>query len=82
MYLDESEWAVLSTLPGRELHHLRHRIERDGIVFSVREYDDGTLIAEFDGGGTQPADPPSWLDVVREVTDDEAFTGAGLADVL
>ena len=80
MYLDRAEWAMLAALPGRNLHHVRHHIERDGISLSVREYDDGTLVAEFDGGDSRPADPPAWLEVLREVTDDESFTGSGLAE--
>lgn len=79
IYLDESEWNALSQLPARRLHKRRHHIERDGIRFVVDEHDDGTLIAEFDGGDVRPEDPPSWLEVIREVTDDERFTGGNLA---
>ena len=79
IYLDEAEWEVLRTLPARRLHKRRHRVEREGTTFAVDEHDDGTLIAEFDGGEARPADPPAWLAVIREVTDEERFTGGALA---
>ena len=50
-----------------------------GVALAVDEFEDGTLVAELDGGEARPADPPAWLEVIREVTGDEAFTGAGRA---
>lgn len=79
LYLDDAEWAALSTLPARTLRKRRHHVERDGRAFAVDEFEDGTLVAELDGGSERPTDPPAWLDVVREVTLDEVFTGAGRA---
>jgi CYTH domain-containing protein len=79
IYLDDAEWAVLSRLPARTLRKRRHLIDRDGVVIAVDQYEDGSLIAEMDGGDKRPADPPGWLDVIREVTDHEAYTGAGRA---
>ncbi len=79
VYLDDAEWGVLSRLPARIVRKRRHHVERDGIVVAVDQFDDGVLIAEIDGGDQRPADPPGWLDVISEVTDDEAFTGAGRA---
>jgi CYTH domain-containing protein len=79
IYLDDAEWAVLGRLPARTLRKRRYQIERDGMVLAVDQFPDGSLVAEFDGGDLQPADPPAWLDVIREVTTDEAFTGAGRA---
>jgi CYTH domain-containing protein len=79
LYLDDAEWALLGALPGHTLRKRRHHLERDGIALAVDEFEDGTLIAELDGGEERPADPPAWLEVVREVTGDEAFTGAGRA---
>lgn len=79
VYLDDAEWAVLCRLPARILRKRRHHIERDGVVLAVDQFQDGSLVAEIDGGDERPADPPGWLDVLREVTDDEAFTGAGRA---
>lgn len=79
LYLDDGEWAALSALPGRTLRKRRHHVERDGVALAVDEYADGTLVAEIDGGDQRPADPPAWLEVIREVTGDEAFTGGGRA---
>ena len=78
-YLDDDEWALLATLPARLLRKRRHMIHRDGLLVAVDEHDDGTLIAEIDDGD-QPSDfVPEWLDVVDDVTADEAWTGARLA---
>jgi CYTH domain-containing protein len=79
IYLDDAEWTLLCRLPARILRKRRHHVERDGVVIAVDQCDDGLLIAEIDGGDERPADPPGWLDVIREVSDDEAFTGAGRA---
>ncbi|WP_017932791.1 hypothetical protein [Nocardioides sp. Iso805N] len=79
LYLDDAEWALLSTLPARSLRKRRHHLVRDGRAIAVDEFADGTLVAEIDGGEDRPADPPAWLPVIREVTDDEAFTGGGRA---
>ncbi len=78
-YLDDDEWALLAALPARLLRKRRHMIHRDGLLVAVDEHDDGTLIAEIDDGD-QPSDfVPEWLDVVDDVTADEAWTGARLA---
>jgi CYTH domain-containing protein len=78
-YLDDAEWAALAALPGRTLHKRRHILVRDGLQVAVDEHVDGTLVAELDDG-TQACDVvPGWLDVVAEVTHDEAWTGDGLA---
>ncbi|MPV38167.1 CYTH domain-containing protein [Georgenia subflava] len=79
IYLDDAEWALLSRLPGRVLHKRRHHVRRDGIDMAVDELADGTLLAEIDDGDGPPVPVPSWLDVVADVTADEAWTGAGLA---
>jgi CYTH domain-containing protein len=79
VYLDDAEWAVLTRLPARILRKRRHHVARDGILLAVDQLENGSLVAEIDGGGERPADPPAWLDVIREVTSDDAFTGAGLA---
>ncbi len=78
-YLDDEEWAVLAALPARVLRKKRHTIARDGWVVAVDEHEDGALVAEIDDGD-EPSDRlPDWLDVVRDVTRDEAWTGGGLA---
>jgi CYTH domain-containing protein len=79
IYLSDAEWSVLCHLPARILRKRRHHVERDGIVIAVDEFEDGSLVAEIDGGGQRPADPPVWLETIRDVTDDETFTGAGRA---
>lgn len=78
-YLDVEEWALLAALPARTLRKTRHLVGRDGWVVAVDEHDDGTLIAEIDDGDRPSGLIPDWLDVVRDVTHDEAWTGAGLA---
>lgn len=78
-YLDEAEWDVLAALPGRVLRKTRHVAEADGVRVVVDEHEDGTLVAEIDDGD-EPSDVvPPWLDVVRDVTGDESWTGAALA---
>lgn len=77
LYLDDAEWELLLSLPHRTLYKTRHLVERDGVVVAVDEFDDGTLVAEIDDGDAGPAAVPSWLPVVRDVTHDEAWTGAG-----
>ena len=79
IYLDDAEWSVLCQLPARILRKRRYHVERDGLTIAVDEFKDGSLVAEIDGGDNLPGDPPAWLDVIGEVTDDEAFTGAGRA---
>lgn len=79
LYLDDAEWAALRALPARAVRKRRHHLERDGVVLAVDEFADGTLVAEIDGGSEPPAGPPPWLAVIREVTGEEAFTGAGRA---
>lgn len=80
MYLDDSEWQVLSCLPARVLAKRRHHVERGGVQVAVDEHPDGTLVAEIDDGDRPPTPVPSWLDVIADVTADEAWTGARLAE--
>jgi CYTH domain-containing protein len=78
-YLDDDEWDLLAALPARLLRKRRHLIDREGVVVAVDEHEDGTLIAEIDDGD-RPSEPvPEWLDVVEDVTEDEAWTGVRLA---
>lgn len=79
MYLDEDEWALLVGLPARELRKRRHLVHRDGQVLAVDEHEDGSLVAEIDDGDEPSGFVPEWLEVVREVTADEEWTGARLA---
>jgi CYTH domain-containing protein len=80
VYLDDSEWALLTTrLPATTLRKRRHHVHRDGLHVVVDELEDGTLLAEIDDGDGEPADLPGWLEVVADVSDDEAWTGVALA---
>lgn len=79
LYLDETEWELLLSLPARTLRKTRHLVERDGVVVAIDELEDGTLLAEIDNGEATPAPVPAWLAVIEEVTGDESWTGAALA---
>lgn len=78
-YLDDEEWRLLTALPASHLRKRRHMIHRDGLLVAVDEHEDGTLIAEIDDGDEPSGFVPEWLDVIADVTTDEAWTGAGLA---
>lgn len=79
LYLDDEEWSVLVGLPARLLRKKRHVVERDGLRVAVDEHEDGTLLAEIDDGEVPSSFIPAWLDVARDVTVEEAWTGARLA---
>ena len=79
-YLDDAEWAVLAALPARTLRKKRHMVAAPGWLVAIDEHEDGTLVAEIDDRDDPSDVVPAWLDVVRDVTDDESWTGAGLAD--
>ena len=78
-YLDEEEWSVLAALPARTLRKRRHMVTRDGWHVAVDEHEDGTLLAEIDDADSPSMRVPEWLDVIRDVSDDESWTGAALA---
>jgi CYTH domain-containing protein len=78
-YLDEEEWTLLMALPARVLRKRRHMVHREGLLVAIDELEDGTLIAEIDDGEHPSAYVPEWLDVLDDVTEDEAWTGAMLA---
>ncbi|HEX2894605.1 MAG TPA: hypothetical protein VHO29_11455 [Marmoricola sp.] len=79
LYLDDDEWAVLRALPCQSLRKRRHLVHRDGLVVAVDEHEDGTLVAEIDDGEHAAGVVPDWLNIVQDVSDDEAWTGAALA---
>lgn len=79
LYLDDQEWALLVDLPAKVLRKKRHLVDREGWHFAVDEHVDGTLVAELDDGEHPSSAVPAWLDVVRDVSSDEGWTGAGLA---
>jgi CYTH domain-containing protein len=78
-YLDDEEWAVLSALPATLLRKRRHVVDRDGQMIAVDEHEDGSLVAEIDDGDRPSRVIPGWLDVVKDVSEDEAWTGVRLA---
>jgi CYTH domain-containing protein len=79
LYLDDEEWALLTALPAQLLRKRRHLVRRDGWVVAIDEHEDGTLVAEIDDGDEPSNLVPDWLDVVADVSADEAWTGAALA---
>ena len=79
LYLDDDEWDVLCGLPVKTLRMVRHLVTRGGVTVAIDELEDGTLLAEIDDQDGAPVPVPGWLDVLRDVTDDEKWTGAQLA---
>ena len=79
LYLDDDEWDVLCALPAKTLSKVRHLVTRGGVTVAIDELEDGTLLAEIDDQDGPPVPVPGWLDVLRDVTDDEEWTGARLA---
>lgn len=79
LYLDDAEWATLAALPADILHKRRHVVRRDGWLVAIDEHQDGTLVAEIDDGEEPSTAIPDWLDIVADVSADEAWTGATLA---
>lgn len=83
LYLDEPEYEVLSSLPGRALTKTRWSIhvgDRLGAVDAFEGALAGLLMLEVDLGDVQDFEgfhPPDW--VGEEVTYDERFTGGALA---
>lgn len=78
-YLNDDEWRLLASLPAQQLRKRRHLVRRDELLVVIDEHEDGTLIAEIDDGD-EPSDfVPAWLDVVADVSTDEAWTGIELA---
>ena len=85
LYLDDAEWAALSALPGDVLSKLRVFVPHGEHMVALDVFEapyDGLVLVEIDAGDRPvawPEDLPERYHVVREVTDDEAFTGAALA---
>ena len=78
LYLNDEEWAVLTTLPAKLLSKRRHMVCRDGVVVAIDEHEDGTLVAEIDDGEHHSDFVPDWLDVLEDVSSDESWTGVNL----
>jgi CYTH domain-containing protein len=78
-YLNDEEWDVLVALPARTLRKKRHMVARDEWLVAIDELEDGTLVAEIDDRDEPSDRVPDWLEVVSDVTRDEAWTGGRLA---
>ena len=70
---------MLCRLPAKTLRKVRHLVTGGGVTVAIDELEDGTLLAEIDDQDGVPVSAPSWLGVLRDVTDDEKWTGAQLA---
>jgi CYTH domain-containing protein len=79
LFLNDEEWDVLAALPARTLRKKRHLVARDGWLVAIDEHEDGSLVAEIDDADAPSDLVPDWLDVVRDVSDDDAWTGGRLA---
>jgi CYTH domain-containing protein len=82
-YLDDAEWMALAGLPARTLTKERWRIERGPEHVAVDVFEGhlaGLVLAEIDRGSGPDRGLPGDLDALAEVTHDEEFTGAALAD--
>jgi CYTH domain-containing protein len=79
LYLDDDEWDLLCALPAKTLRKVRHLVTEGGATVAIDELEDGTLLAEIDDQDGAPVPVPNWLDVLRDVTEDEKWTGAQLA---
>ena len=83
--LDDAEWAALGALPGDGLSKLRVFVPHGEHIVALDVFEapyDGLVLAEVDSGDRPAGGPDTLADryhVVREVTDDEAFTGVALA---
>ena len=82
LYLDDAEWDLLAALPSDRLSKRRTRRAYAGAVVAVDEFLGdlaGLVLGEVDRRDGPQVGPPGELRVVREVTAEEAFTGAELA---
>ncbi len=81
IYLSVTEYAVLATLPAAELRKTRWRLKCNGATVSVDEFHGrhrGLLLAEVELGIIEKRmRTPAFA--VREVTNDDRFSGGALA---
>ena len=69
-------------LPADVLTKTRRLVAYDGATVAVDVHADGTVVAEIDRGDGPAREFPPAYDVVREVTDEEEFSGAALAPMM
>ena len=82
LYLDDAEWELLAVLPSDRLAKRRTRRAHAGAVICMDEFLGdlaGLVLGEIDRRDGPQVEPPGEWRVVREVTTQEAFTGAELA---
>jgi CYTH domain-containing protein len=82
LYLDDAEWDLLAALPGATLSKVRVLVPHDDLVIALDLFEEphrGVVLAEIDGAGDGEVALPARWPVVREVTDEEAYTGGALA---
>jgi len=81
MYLPEEEVSALGDLPGSEVRKTRWRLELDGRQLAVdqfRDHLDGLVLAETELAVHEDRLPlPAFA--IRDVTDDDRFSGGSLA---
>jgi CYTH domain-containing protein len=79
-YLDETEFAVLDTLPGLLLVKRRYRYLHGGQAYSLDAFEsnlEGLVLAELESPDAGEAVVPAFA--IRDVTADPAFSGGTLA---
>jgi CYTH domain-containing protein len=82
LYLDDADWELLATLPAAVLTKTRTLVPDDATTVAIDVFDGpliGLVLAEIDAGDGASVELPARYDVVREVTDEEEYTGAALA---
>jgi CYTH domain-containing protein len=82
VYLDDSEWDLLATLPADVLEKRRTVLPVEGGAVAVDVFGGhlfGLVLAEIDSGDGDSIELPESFHSMGEVTDDEVFTGAALA---
>jgi CYTH domain-containing protein len=81
MYVPDQEVPALVSLPGAELRKTRRRLEVGGRVFAIDSFHDrheGLVLAETELSTREDRiDMPSFA--IRDVTDDDRFSGGALA---
>lgn len=82
-YLNEAEFALLTTLPGRQLVKKRFHYAWHGRIFSIDQFQnqlEGLILAEIEALTNEALSAIPIPDfALREVTNDPAFTGGELA---
>jgi CYTH domain-containing protein len=82
LYLDEAEWTILAALPADVLTKTRTLVPYGATSIAIDVFDGplaGLVLAEIDSADGDEVELPAQYQPFDEVTDDEAFTGAELA---